>query len=96
LYITNYNSDPSSTSFVSAIDDSTNSIINTVPTGGSGASGITFNPENGNLYVTNWYSQTVSIIFTGNFLQQQQQPLQQQQQQPLQQQQQQPLQQQQQ
>jgi DNA-binding beta-propeller fold protein YncE len=71
------------------IDDSSNSIISTIPTGGSGATGITFNPENGNMYVTNWYSQTVSVISTNNLLQSQQQeqtPLQQQEQTPLQQQ----------
>ncbi|MGC2484267.1 MAG: hypothetical protein WA398_10945, partial [Nitrososphaeraceae archaeon] len=82
LYITNYNSDPSSTSSVSAIDDSTNSIITTIPTGGSGATGIMFNPDNRNMYVTNWYSQTVSVISTINLLQGQQQ--QQQMQQPMQ------------
>ncbi|MGI8833388.1 MAG: hypothetical protein ACR2IS_12255, partial [Nitrososphaeraceae archaeon] len=56
----------------------------------------TFNPENGNMYVTNWYSQTVSVISTINLLQGQQQQQQQQQQQPQLQQQQQPQQEQQQ
>jgi YVTN family beta-propeller protein len=48
---------------VSVIDSTTDNVISTIPVG-QGPQWLAFNPRNGNLYVTNSISGTVSVLST--------------------------------